>query len=94
MTSQASTIQVGDHTAEPTSPTFFTGTRFAVDEIELGLKVLNAKARDLKSGNDIGSAVQQKLAAEAISKIAGQLQALADTLTRVSIAHINRRPRP
>lgn len=75
-------------------PTFFTGTSFAVAEIELGLKVLAAKARDLKNGNETGSAVQQKLASEAISKLAGQIQALADTLTRVSIAHINRRPRP
>jgi hypothetical protein len=83
-----------DHAPEPMQPTFFTGTRFAVDEIELGLRVLTAKARDLKQGNDVGSAAQQKLAAEQISKISGQIKALADTLVRVSISHINRRPRP
>lgn len=78
----------------PEQPTFFTGTSFAVGEIELGLKVLGTKVRDLKNGNDAGSAVQQKIAAEQISKVAGQIQILADTLVRVSVSHINRRPRP
>lgn len=73
---------------------FFQGTSFAVGEIELGLKVLAAKVRDLKQGNAAGSAVQQKLSAEAIAKTAGQIQVLGELLARVSISHINRRPRP
>jgi hypothetical protein len=76
------------------SPDFFTGTSFAVDEILLGMSVLQAKVRNLKQGNDTGSAVQQKLAAEDISKVAGQIQSLADVITRVTITHLNRRPRP
>jgi hypothetical protein len=80
--------------AKQQEPTFFTGTSFAVGEIELGLRVLAAKTRDLKRGNETGSAVDQKLAAEAISKLAGQIAVLADTLVRVSCAHLNRRPRP
>lgn len=72
---------------------FFQGTSFAVNEIELGLKVLGAKVRDLKRGNESGRAVDQKLAAEAIAKTAGQIQVLGDLLARVSISHINRRPR-
>lgn len=90
---RTNTVQVGDHSPEPRETTFFTGTRFAVDEIELGLRVLTAKARDLKQGNDVGSAIQQKLAAEAISKVSSQIHALSETLVRVSISHINRRPR-
>lgn len=74
-------------------PDFFTGTSFAVNEIELGLKVLAAKVRDLKRGNETGRAVDQKLASEAIAKTAGQIQVLGDLLARVSISHINRRPR-
>lgn len=76
------------------APDFYTGTSFAVGEIELGLRVLTAKVRDLKRGNTTGSAVQQKLASEKISETAGQIKMLADTLTRVSISHLNRRPRP
>lgn len=64
-----------------------------MNEIELGLRVLAAKVRDLKQGNAAGSAVQQKLASEAIAKTAGQIQVLGDLLARVSISHINRRPR-
>lgn len=75
-------------------PTFFTGTSFAVEEIKLGLNVLTAKVRDLEQGNRVGSAVQQKLAAEKIAEVSGQIKILADTLARVSISHLNRRPRP
>ena len=74
-------------------PDFYTGCTFAVDEIELGLNVLIRKVRDLYQANQAGRAVDQKLASEAISKISGQVQVLADVITRVTIAHINRRPR-
>lgn len=75
------------------SEEFYRGTSWAVQEIELGLRVLAAKTRDLKRGNETGSAVDQKLAAEQISKLAGQIAVLADTLVRVSVSHLNRRPR-
>lgn len=75
-------------------PDFYTGTSFAVEEILLGMNVLQAKVRNLKQGNDTGSAVQQKLAAEDVSKIAGQIKMMADTVARVTISHLNRRPRP
>jgi hypothetical protein len=74
-------------------PTFFTGTGFAVEDILLGLNVLTAKARNLKQANDTGSSVQQKLAAEEVSKIAGQIKAMADTISRVTITYLNRRAR-
>lgn len=75
-------------------PTFFTGSSFAVVEIELSLQQLTEKVRSLKQGNTAGSAVQQKLASEDISKIATQIKAMADVITRTTLAHINRRPRP
>lgn len=74
-------------------PDFFTGTRFACGEIEIALQTLTAKVRDLKRGNETGRAVDQKLAAEAIAKTAGQIQVLGDLLARVSISHINRKSR-
>lgn len=74
-------------------PDFFTGTSFAVDEILLGMSVLQTKVRNLKQANDSGSAVGQKLASEEVSKIAGQITMMADVITRVSLSHINRRPR-
>lgn len=76
---------------EKVPPPFFTGTSFLVGEIELGVSVLAAKVRALKEGNRHCAAVTQKLSAEEISKIAGQIKMMADTLSRVSIAHINRR---
>lgn len=74
-------------------PTFFTGVSFAVSEVELSLQQLVDKVRSLKQGNTTGSAVQQKLASEDISKIASQIKAMADVITRTTLTHINRRPR-
>ena len=74
-------------------PNFYQGTSFLVDEILLGMNVLTAKVRNLKQGNTSGSAVQQKLAAEDIAKISGQIQSMAQTIARVTISHINRKPR-
>lgn len=72
---------------------FFRGTSFAINEIEIALKHLTSSVRDLKRGNESGRAVDQKLAAEAIAKTAGQIQVLGDLLARVSISHINRKSR-
>jgi uncharacterized protein YecA (UPF0149 family) len=74
-------------------PDFYLGTSFAVDEIALGLNVLMTKVRTLKEGNANKAAVTQKMAAEEVAKLASQIQLLADMLARVTIAHINRRPR-
>jgi hypothetical protein len=73
---------------------FYAGTGFAVTEILLSMNDLQREVRRLKQGNVSGSAVQQKLAAEDISRIAGQIKTMADTIARVTIAHLNRRPRP
>lgn len=64
-----------------------------MSEVELSLQQLVDKVRSLKQGNTTGSAVQQKLASEDISKIASQIKAMADVITRTTLGHINRRPR-
>lgn len=74
-------------------PSFFHGSGYLVDEIILGLSVLQAKVRNLKQGNATWSAVQQKLAAEDVSKVSGQITMMADTVARVTISHLNRRAR-
>lgn len=72
---------------------FHYATGFAVEEIVLGVGVLTTKVRALKSSNAIASAVAQKFAAEDVSKIAGQIKMMADMLARVTINHLNRKPR-
>ena len=89
MSNQA--IKVGDH--DDDQPSFFTGSSFAVSEIVIGMSVLSRKVRDLKEANDKGRAVDQKLMAEQISKLAGQIQVLADVITRVTCSHLARKPR-
>jgi hypothetical protein len=64
-----------------------------VEELELGLAVISRKVRDLKSGNERGSAIDQKLASEQLAKTAGQMKCLADVVTRITLNYINRRPR-
>jgi len=74
-------------------PSIFRGTGFACTEIILSMEQLSAKVKALRQANRSGSAVDQKLAAEAVSKISRQIQTMADTISRVTIDHINRKPR-
>lgn len=76
------------------SPDFFYGCRFAVDEIVMATNLLAEKVKSLKQGNESKSGVQQKLAAEECAKIAGQIKMLSDLLARLSVEYANRRPRP
>lgn len=72
----------------------FHGTSMLAGEIGLGLKVLVRKVRDLQRANDAGNAIDQKLTAESIAKLSGQIQTLAETTARVTVRHLARRPRP
>lgn len=74
-------------------PDFFTGTRFEVDEIVLGMNVLNVKTRDLKGSSTHRQAVSLKLAADDIAKVAGQIQILAAHLATKCAQHVNRKAR-
>ena len=79
--------------AEPALPDFYTGTSFAVDEVELGLRVLKAKCLALKTAHGSKQAVGMKLAAEDVARVSNQINLLAKTLVDTSIRHINRKPR-
>lgn len=74
-------------------PDIYGGCGFVIEELELGINVMSRKIRDLKSANQRGSAIDQKLASEQLAKTAGQMKCLADVVTRVTLNFINRRPR-
>lgn len=78
---------------EPALPDFYTGTSFAVDEVEMALRILTRKVRALTTAHAGKQAVGMKLAAEDVAKISTQINLLAKTLADTSIRHINRRPR-
>ena len=80
--------------AELPAADFFTGTSFAVDEIVLGLNVLHAKVKHLKSHHAAKSTIAMKLASEDVAKISHQIEMLAHVLTDTSLRHINRRACP
>jgi len=82
-----------DHKADAPAP-FFVGTFYSVKQIESDTGDLKIRCAALLSAHGSESAVGLKLAAEGIAKLAGQIQSLADHLAKVSIAHVNRRPRP
>lgn len=75
-------------------PDFYTGVSFAVDEVELGLRVLQRKIRALTTAHKTRHAVGMKLAAEDVAKTANQIHLLGKTLVDTSLRHINRKPRP
>lgn len=69
----------------------FIGCSFAVGEIQLSTAELQRWADSLTVGNKVRSMTQQKLAAEQVSKIAGQVKVLADILVKISAERLNRR---
>jgi hypothetical protein len=78
---------------EATAPDFYVGLPLVTDEIELGLKVLTAKVRALRSAQAAKQAVAMKLAAEDVAKVSNQINMLATQTIRTTLRHINRRSR-
>lgn len=78
---------------EHSEPDFYVGLPIVTDEIELGMKVLTAKVRDLRAAQDGNHAVSMKLAAEDVEKVSNQIRNLAAQVVRTTLRHINRRPR-
>lgn len=72
---------------------FFLGTSFAVDQLAIDHEGLRAQLKLLREAHSAQDAVGMKLAAEGAARILGQMQGLANVLARVSVEHINRRPR-
>lgn len=79
---------------EKSEPDFFVGVPLVTEEIELGLKVLTAKVRALRTAQDGKHAVSMKIEAENIAKVSSQINMLAAQVVRTTIRHINRRSRP
>lgn len=78
---------------EQDAPDFYVGLPLVTDEIELGLKVLTAKVRDLRTAQDSKLAVAMKLAAEDVAKVSNQINMLAAQTVRTTLRQINRRSR-
>jgi hypothetical protein len=68
-------------------------TIYMVGEIVLALGILTRKVKELRTAHDSASAVGQKLAAEEVSRISGQLKVCADILVRDGVKSLNRRSR-
>lgn len=75
-------------------PELFTGLRFELEEILLGMNVLNAKARDLSGCFDMRQEVSAKVTADDICKVASQVSILAGHMASKIAEHVNRKPRP
>lgn len=74
-------------------PDFFTGTSFAVDEVEMALRILTRKVRALTTAHAGKEVVGMKLAAEDVAKVSNQINLLAKTLVDTSVRYVNRKPR-
>lgn len=74
-------------------PDLFSGLRFELEEIIMGMNVLNAKVRDLNGSFDHRQTVSAKLAADDIGKVAGQVSTLAGHMSKIIVDHVNRKPR-
>jgi hypothetical protein len=74
-------------------PDFYSGQSWMVGEIVLAHQILTRKINDLRARNQDRTAVGQKLAAEEVSKIAGQLKVCADIIVKQSAEYLNRSAR-
>jgi hypothetical protein len=75
------------------APGFYENQRWMVGEIVLAHQILARKINNLRAANEAQSAVSQKLHAEEVAKMAGQLKVCADIIVRTSAEYLNRRPR-
>lgn len=85
-----------DKTAETETrdgPALFTGLSFELDEIVMGMNVLNAKVRDLNGCFEHKQEVSAKVAADDIAKVSSQVSILAAHMASKIAEHVNRKPR-
>jgi hypothetical protein len=61
-------------------PDFYAAIESDLDDIALGLRVLDAKARDMRGAFDARQTLTLKRAATDLTRLAGQLGALSDGL--------------
>lgn len=77
----------------PDGPELYTGLHLEMDEIALGMNVLQRHARNLRECFDAKQTVSLALAAADIAKVAGQISTLSAHMAKIAGQHINRRPR-
>ena len=71
----------------------FVGLSLELENIALGMSVLNAKARDLVGCFEHKQAVSAKLTAEDISATAAEISVFAGIIANRISEHVNRQPR-
>lgn len=74
-------------------PEIFTGLRFELEEIIMGMNVLQTKVRDLNGSFEHRQEVSAKIAADDIHTVANQVSILAGHLSSMIAKHVNRKPR-
>lgn len=78
---------------EKEDPDFYSNSKWMIGEIVLAYAIIGRKIDALKIENAEKSVVGQKLMAEEIATLAGQLKVCADIIVRKSAEHAARRPR-
>lgn len=72
-------------------PELFTGLRYELEEIIMGMTVLNSKTRDLKGCFDMRQEVSAKVTADDLCRIASQVSILAGHMSATITKHVNRK---
>lgn len=86
-------VRVDDHDAE--QPDWFTGISVPIGQIGHDYAIeLRLRMQRLQSAHETKNASAMKLAAEDLEKFLGGMSAVAGSVARAAIVHINRRPRP
>lgn len=78
---------------EKDGPELYTGLALEMDEIALGMNVLNRHARNLRECFDAKQTVSLALAAADIAKVSNQISVLSAHMAKMAGANINRRSR-
>lgn len=80
-------------TRKPDGPDLYTGLAFEMNEIELGMKVLNRHVRDLRKRFDEKATVGVVLMATEVAKVSGQISTLSAHMSKIAAKHTKRRTR-
>lgn len=78
-----------------TGPDFFTGISVVIEQMRADYATdLPQKMRAFTTAFEAKDAPSMKLAGEDLARFLGGMQAVANSVVRASLVHINRRPRP
>lgn len=95
MATQATKLRPEPHDVDASRRSeIYRGCSFSVEEIEIACRQVVAEAKTLRENFDAQKAVEVKLAAERVAKVAAQIGALSSSLAQTFTSHLSRRPRP